>query len=195
MNYLGILFHCRFCFPGSGMGPETSISQTSQVMLVLLVHGLGAASIMLPCTIHVSLLCCSVAKLCLTLCDRVDCSTPGSSVFCYLPEFPQIFVPWFGDAIQPSHSLLSPSQSFPASRSFPMSLLFASGSQSTGASASVLPMNIQSWFSLGLTSLISLLSKGLSRVFSNTIQKHQFFGAQPSLWSNLHIHTWLLEKP
>ena len=139
--------------------------------------------------------CCSLAKLCLTLCDRVDCSTPGSSVFRYLPEFPQIFVPWFGDAIQPSHSLLSPSQSFPASRSFPKSLLFASGSQSTGASASVLPMNIQSWFSLGLTSLISLLSKGLSRVFSNTIQKHQFFGAQPSLWSNLHIHTWLLEKP
>ena len=63
-------------------------------------------------------------------------------------------------------------------------------------SASVLPMKIQSWFSLGLTGLISLLSKGLSRVFSNTtIWKHQFFGAQPSLWSNSHMHTWLLEKP
>ena len=83
-------------------------------------------------------------------------------------------------------------QSFPASGSFPMNWLFASGGQSIGvsASASVLPMNIQEWFPLGLTSLISLQSKGLSRVFSNTtVQKHQFFGAQPSLWSNCHIHT------
>ena len=63
-------------------------------------------------------------------------------------------------------------------------------------SASVLPMNTQPWFPLGLTCLISLLSKGLSRVFSSTtVQKHQFFGAQPSLWSNYHIHTWLLQKP
>ena len=68
--------------------------------------------------------------------------------------------------------------------------------QSIRASASVLPMNIQGWFPLGLTDLISLQCKGLSRVFSSTtIQKHQFFGAQPSLWSNSHIHTWLLEKP
>ena len=69
---------------------------------------------------------------------------------------------------------------------------------SIGASVSarVLPVNIQGWFLLGLTGLISLLSKGLSRVLSNTIiQKHQFFGSQPSLWSNSHIHTWLLEKP
>ena len=89
-------------------------------------------------------------------------------------------------------------QSFPEPRSFPMSLLFASGGQSVGASASasVLPMNTQGWFPLGLTGLISLLSKGLSRVFSNTtIQKQQFFSAQPSLWSNSHICTWLLEKP
>ena len=64
------------------------------------------------------------------------------------------------------------------------------------ASASVLPMNIQDWFTLGLTGLISLQSKGLSRVFSNTtVPKHQFFNAQLSLWSNSHIHTWLLEKP
>ena len=63
-------------------------------------------------------------------------------------------------------------------------------------SASVPPMNIQDWFPLGLIGLISLQSKGLSRVFSNTtVQKHQFFGAQPSLWLNTHIHTWLLEKP
>ena len=89
-------------------------------------------------------------------------------------------------------------QSFPASGSFPMSQLFASGGQSIWASAlaSVLPMNIQGRFPLGLTDLISLDSKGLSRVFSNTtIQKHQFFGSQSSLWFNSHIHTWLLERP
>ena len=79
---------------------------------------------------------------------------------------------------------------FSEARSFPMSRLFTSGSQSTGpsASASVLPMNIQGWFPLGLTGLISLLSKRLSRVFSSTaIQRHQFFSAQPSLWPNSHI--------
>ena len=89
-------------------------------------------------------------------------------------------------------------QSFPASGSFPMIQFFASVGQSIGASASasVLPMNIQDWFPLGWTGLISLQSKGLWRVFSNTtVQKHQFFGAQLSLWSNSHIHTWLLEKP
>ena len=89
-------------------------------------------------------------------------------------------------------------QSFPASGSFPMTQLFVSCDQSTGALAlaPVLPMNIQGWYSLGLTGLISLMSKGLPRVFSSTtIWKHQFFGAQSSLWSNCHIHTWLLEKP
>ena len=86
-------------------------------------------------------------------------------------------------------------QSFPASGSFLMSQLFTSGGQNIGASASVLSMNIQDWFPLGLTGLIFLQSKGLSRVFSNTTaQKHQFFSTQP-LWSNSHIHTWLLEKP
>ena len=86
-------------------------------------------------------------------------------------------------------------QSFPASGSFPTSQLFASGSQSIGASAStpVLPMNIQGWFPLGLISLISLLSSGLSRVFSSTTgRKHQFFSTLSSLWSSSHIHTWLL---
>ena len=79
-------------------------------------------------------------------------------------------------------------QSFPASGSFPMSQLFSSGGQIIGAVTSVLPMNIQGWFPLELTGLISLLSKGLSRVFSSiTVQKHQFFGTQPSLWSNSHI--------
>ena len=89
-------------------------------------------------------------------------------------------------------------QSLPASKSFPMSQLFAWGGQNIGvsASASVLPMNIQDWSPLGGTSWISLQSKGLLRVFSNTtVQKHQCFGAQPSSQSNSHIHTWLLEKP
>ena len=87
---------------------------------------------------------------------------------------------------------------FPASGSFPVSQFFTSSSQSTGVSAlaSVLPMNIQVWFPLGLTGLISLQSKGFSQVlYSTTVQKHQFFSAQLSLWSNSHIHTWLLEKP
>ena len=89
-------------------------------------------------------------------------------------------------------------QSFPAWRSLPMSQLFASGGQSIGvsASASILAMNIQGWFSLRLTGLISLQSKGFSRVFSSTtIWKHEFFGTQLSLWSKSHIHIWLLEKP
>ena len=92
----------------------------------------------------------------------------------------------------------SPAFIFPASGSFPMSWLFVSGGQSTAASASasVQPMNIWGWFPLGWTGLTSLQSEGLSRVFSNTtFWKHQFFGPQPSLWSNSHIHTWLLEKP
>ena len=99
------------------------------------------------------------------------------------------------DAIQPSH-LLSPSS--PAlnlsHESFPMNQLFESGGQSIRALASVLPVNIQVLFLLGLTGLISLLSRGLSRVFSSTtILKHQFFGAQPSLWSNSPICKYLVQ--
>ena len=118
----------------------------------------------------------------------------------YLLECAQIHVHWVSDGIQLSHPLSPPSplaSVFPASGSFPMSQFFVSGDQSTGASASasVLPMNIQGWFPLVSTDLISLLSKGLSRVFSSTtVWKHQFFSAQPSLWSTSHIHTWLLEK-
>ena len=90
------------------------------------------------------------------------------------------------------------SQSLPASESFPMSQLFAWGGQSIGVSAlaSFLPKNIQDWSPLGWTDWISLQSKGLSRVFSNTtFQKHQFFGTQPSVQSNSHIHTWPMGKP
>ena len=89
-------------------------------------------------------------------------------------------------------------QSLPASESFPMSQLFARGGQSTGVSAlaSFLPKKSQGWSPLEWTGWISLQSKGLSRVFSNTtVQKHQFFGSQPSSQSNSHIHTWPQEKP
>ena len=100
--------------------------------------------------------------------------------------------PTISSSVIPFSSCL---QSFPASGSFPMSQLSVSDGQIIGALASVLPINIQYWFPLGLASLISLQSKGLLRVFSNTtVQKHYFFRAQLSLWSNSHIHTWLLEK-
>ena len=142
----------------------------------------------------------SVAQSCPTLCDPMNRSTPGLPVHHQLPEFTQTHVHWVGDAIQPSHPLLSPSPTapLPASGPFPMSQLFAWGGQSTGVSvlASVLPLNTQDWSPLGRTGWISLLSKWLSRVFSNTtVQKHQFFSVQLSLWSLFHIHTWLLEKP
>ena len=188
----------------------------------------------------------SVAQLCLTLYNPMDCSTPGLPILHYHPEFVQTHVHWVGDTIQPSHALLplsllpsifpsirvsvkfshsvlsdslwphelqharppclSPTawvgalsqwchptisfsvvpffscpQSFPTSGSFQMSQLFASGGQNTGVSAStlVLPMNTQDWSPLGRTGWISLQSKGLSRVFSNTtVQKHQFFSPQ-----------------
>ena len=117
-----------------------------------------------------------------------------------LPELAQTHVHWVVDAIQSSHLLSSPSPSaFSLSQHLGLfkCQLFTSGGQSIVASAStsVLPINIQDWFLLGLTCWISLQSKGLSRVFSNiTFQKYQFFGTQLSLWSNSHIHTWLLEN-
>ena len=103
--------------------------------------------------------------------------------------------PTISSSVVPFSSRL---QSFPASGSFPVSEFFASDGQRIGisASASVLPVNIQDWFPWGLSGWIPLQSKGLSRVFSNTaVQKHPFFGSQFSLYSNSHIHTWLLEKP
>ena len=143
----------------------------------------------------------SVTQLCLTLCDFMDCSMPGFHVHHCLPELPQTHVHWVSDFIQPSPSVIPFSScllTLPASGSFQMSEFFESGGQSIGvlASASILPMNIQDYFPLGLTGLISLQSKRLSRAFSNTtVQKHHFFGTQLSLWSTYHIHTWLLEKP
>ena len=144
----------------------------------------------------------SVAQSCPTFCDPMNCSMPGLPIHHQLPEFTQTNIHWVSDAIKPSHPLLSPScpalQSLPASGSFPRSQLFAWGSQSTGVSAlaSFLPNYTQDWPPLEWTGWISLQSKGLSRVFSNTtFQKHQFFGAQLSSQSNSYIHTWPLEKP
>ena len=144
----------------------------------------------------------SVTQSCLTLCNPMNHSMPGLPTHHQLLESTQTHVHRVDDAIQPSHPLSFPSplafNLFPASGSFPVSQLFASGSQSirVSASTSVLPMNTQGWSPLGWTGWISLQSKGLSRVFSSTaVRKHQFFCAQPSLWSNSHIHSLLLEKP
>ena len=106
-----------------------------------------------------TLYCCLVTKLCPSLCNPMDRSMPDFPVLHHLPEFAQTRVHWVSDAISSSVTPFSCPQSFPASESFPISWLFASGGQSIGASASVLPMNIQNWLPLGLTGLI-LLSKG-----------------------------------
>ena len=130
----------------------------------------------------------SVTQSCPTPCNPINCSTPGVPVLHSLPEFSQTYVLWISDAIQPVYPLSSPSlPAFNLSQYqffLPVSQHFISGSQSIGvsASASLLPMNIQGCFTLGLTGWISLLFKGLSRVFSNTtVHKHQFFGTQPLL--------------
>ena len=169
---------------------------TSHQYLVLLIQVLTLSLLLLLLSPQFS----SVIQLSPNLCDPMDCSMPGFPVPHQLPELAQIHVHWVSDAI--SHLVLchpfSCLQTFPASGAFQMSQFFTSDGQSIGASASawVLPMNIQDWFPLGLTGLIPLQFKKLSRVFSNTrVQTHQFFHTQPSLWSNSHIHTWPLEKP
>ena len=128
-----------------------------------------------------------------------SCQAPLSSTISWsLFKFMSIELVMLSNHLILCHPLLLLPQSFLSSRCFLVSQLFTSGGQSIGASASatVLPMNIQGWFPLGLTGLISLQSKGLSRVFSSTtVLQHQFYGAQPSLWSNSQIYTWLLEKP
>ena len=129
--------------------------------------------------------CCSVTKLYPTLCPSLSHGVCSNSY---------ILSQWCHPTISSSVIFFSCPQSFPVSGSFSISWLFASGGQSIGALASalVLPMNTQDWFPLGWTDFI-LQSKRLSRVFSSTrVQKHQFLYAQPSLWSNSHIHTWLL---
>ena len=140
---------------------------------------------------------CSVAQSCPTLCNPMDCSTPGFPVHHHLPELAQTHVHWVSDTIQPSVVLLLPSI-LPSIRVFSneWALLIRWPKYWSFNFASVLPMNIQDWFPLGWTGWISLQSKGLSRVFSNTtVQNNQFLGAQLSSQSNSHIHKWLLEKP
>ena len=143
---------------------------------------------------------CSVAKLCLTLCDPMDCSMPGFPVLHYLPELAQTHVHW---VVMASNHLILCCPLFLLPSIFPSIRVFSNKSvlhirwQEYWSSASAqYPMNIEGWFPLGLTGSISFQPKGLSRVISSTtLRKHQFFGAQPFLWSNSHIHTWLLEKP
>ena len=135
-----------------------------------------------------------MAQSCPSLCDPMDCTMPGFPDHCQLSELVQTHPlhQWRHPTISSSVILFSSClQSIPESGSFPVSQFFSSGSPSIGvsASASVLSMNIQDWFPLGRTGWISFQSKGFSRVFSNTtVQKHQFFSAQPSLWSNSHIN-------
>ena len=131
--------------------------------------------------------CFSVTWSCLTLCypmDRLPC--PPQTPRAYSHSHPLSW--WCHPTISSSVVPFTYLQSFPDSGTFPMSQFFTPGSQSIGVSASAcLPMNIQDWFPWGLTGLISLQSKGLSIVFSSTtVQKHQFFGTQPSFWSNSH---------
>ena len=126
---------------------------------------------------------------------RLPCPSPTPGVYSNSCPLSQWCHPTILSSVIPFSSCL---QSFLASGSLPTSQVFTLGGHSTGvsASASVLPMNIQGWVPLGLTSWISLQSKGVSRAFSKTtVQKHQFFGSQLSLLSSSHIHTWLLEKP
>ena len=143
----------------------------------------------------------SVTQSCQTLCKPMDCSTPGFPIYHQLLELTLTHVHSVSDAIQPSLPLSSPSPpAFNLSHHQGLfqgvSSLHQVASVGVSASASVLPMNIQDWFPLGLIGLISLQSKELSRVSSNTtVQKHKFFSIQLSLWSSSHIHTWLLEKP
>ena len=138
----------------------------------------------------------SVAQSCPTLCNPMNCSTPGFPVHYQVLELAQTrpLSRWWHPTISPSVvSFSSCLQSFPASGSFPMSRLFTSGRQSIGASASasVLPVNIQGWFPWGLTGWISLQSKGLSSLLQHHSSKASVLQCSAFLWSNSHIHTWL----
>ena len=184
-----------FPFPPSGDLPNAGIERQFLHCRQILYHWATGEAYYIDTCMHVC--CCwCVAKSCLTLCDSMDllqhagppCPSPAPRVCsnsCLLSR-------WCHPTISSSVAPFSfCPQSFPESMSFPESWLPTSGGQSIGvsASASVLPMNIQGWFPIGLGGLISLPSKGLSKVLSRTtIQKHQFFGAQPFLWSNSHLH-------
>ena len=170
-----------------------------KVLMIIIVYELVLVNLSVRCCKLVQF--SSVAQSCQTLCDPLDCSTPGFPVHHQLPEFTQTHVHWVGDAILSSHPLSSPS--LPAFSLSQYQGLFQ-GVSSSHQVAKVLAlqhqsfqwMNIQEWFPLGWTGWISWQSNGLSRVFFNTtVQKHQFFSTQPSLWFSSRIHIWPLEKP
>ena len=168
-NVCAYISSCASVYPGNPMQLSVQFSSVAYSCLTLQPHGLQHT--------------------------RLPCPLPTPRTYSNSCPLSWWYHPTVSFAVVSFSSCL---QSFLASQSFLMSQFFASRGQSTGASASasVLPMNIQDWFPLGLIDLISLLSKELSRVFSNTmVQKHQFFSDQLSLWSNSHIHTWLVEKP
>ena len=183
----GLLFNCKVCkIPEMGLWRRKKWIGLVTHLWLSLVYSHGnvlrphhPASPLSVCVLREPMgdCCyCSVVLSCLSLWDPKDCCMPGFHVVHHLLEFVQTHVHWVGDAIQPSHPVIPFSclLSFPASGSFPISQFFASGSQNIGASASVsvLLMNIQGWFPLGLTGLISLMSRRLSRVFSGTtVQK------------------------
>ena len=159
---------------------------TSEISKIYLVWRLKKTE-----SLKVNKSCCSVTKLCLTFCDPIDCSSLSHTISRSLLKFMSIEL-----VVPPNHLILCHPLLFLPSI-FPIIRVLASGGQSIGASASVsvLLMNIWCWFPLGLTGLSSLLSKGLSRVFSSTtFWRHQFFSALPFLWSSSHIHTWLAER-
>ena len=142
----------------------------------------------------------SVAQSCPALCDPINCSMPGLPVHHHLPGFTQTHVCWIGDAIQPSHPLSSPSPPAPNPSQHKCLFQWVNFSHEVAKVLEfqlfVLPKNTQGWSPLEWTGWISLQTKGLTRVFSNTtVQKRQFFGTQLSSQSNSHIHTWPLEKP
>ena len=143
----------------------------------------------------------SVTQSCLTICDPIDCSIPGFSAHHQLLELAQTHVI---QSVMPANHLILCCSLRLLPLIFPSISVFSNESflpikwpKNWSLSFSMsLPMNIQDWFPLGLTGLISLKTKGLSRVFcKTTFQKHPFFSAQQSLWSSSHIHTWLLENP
>ena len=142
--------------------------------------------------------CCSITKSCPTLCNPMNCSTPGFPVLHYLPEFAQTHIHWVSDAIQPSHPLLPPSPlalnlSQNQGGSFKISWLFTSGDQVTGASASA---SIFQWiFRVDFLQDWLVWSSCCPRDSQESFPTLQFKSTQPSLWSNSHICTWLLEKP
>ena len=159
-------------------------------------HRLQAARVLCPWDC-----CCSIAQSCLTLCNPMDCARQASLSLTISPSLPRFMS--IASVMPSSHLilwyplLLLPSI-FPSIGDFSMSRLFTSDDYNTGASASIsaLPIIIQGSFPLRLTGLISLLSNGFSEVFSSTtVQRHQFFGALPSLWPSSHIHMRPLGRP